>query len=226
MLKYKKQMALGCLIFVSNSMVYSQQAEPHLALTPSQMAKVQALYGDEAEARVAEWLGLLAQLRRDAGNDAEKMQPANAFFNHVPWISDQEHWGVEDYWATPIEMLGTYGGDCEDYSVAKYFSLKDVGVEAAKLRITYVKSLEFNQAHMVLAYYPSPEAEPLILDNINKSILPASQRADLVPVYSFNGDGLWLAQSRGKKLSAKTEESLPHWRSLNDRLREQFNTSR
>ncbi len=224
MLKYKKQIVLGWLICSLSSTVCSQQAGPHLSLTPSQMARVQAVYGDEAETRVAQWLSLLAQLRHDGGSDAEKMSPTNTFFNGVPWVSDQEHWGMADYWATPIEMLGTNGGDCEDYSVAKYFSLKDVGVETVKLRITYVKSLEFNQAHMVLAYYPTPGAEPLILDNINKAILPASQRTDLVPVYSFNGDGLWLAQSRGKKLSAKTEDSLPHWRSLNDRLREEFNT--
>ena len=48
---------------------------------------------------------------------------ANDFFNALPWISDDEHWGKRDYWATPIEMLATNGGDCEDFSIGKYLTL-------------------------------------------------------------------------------------------------------
>jgi len=52
---------------------------------------------------------------------------------------------------------------------------------------------------MVLAYYSTPEAEPLILDNLINDIKPASIRNDLVPVYSFNGEGLWLSKIRGQE---------------------------
>ncbi|MBI4206399.1 MAG: transglutaminase-like cysteine peptidase [Betaproteobacteria bacterium] len=109
-------------------------------------------------------------------------------------MDDIIHWGKEDYWATPIEFLSTNAGDCEDFSIAKYFTLRALGVPDDRLRLTYVKELvQYNQAHMVVAYFPSPDAEPLVLDNINKTIQPASARSDLLPVYSFNGSNLWLA---------------------------------
>lgn len=175
-------------------------------------------YGDEASKRVIAWDELM-RVDSQENSDTVKMANTNDFFNQVRWLSDSEHWGQEDYWATPIETLATNGGDCEDYSIGKYFSLQAVNVENAKLRITYVKSLTYNQAHMVLAYYSRPEAEPLILDNINGTILPASQRPDLLPIYSFNGENLWLAKSRGRNAQGNSMKSLPNWRSLNERMK-------
>lgn len=182
--------------------------------------KVESKYGSSARNRVADWKKLMDRNAdpQNAISESKKLKSSNRFFNEVRWVSDQRHWGMEDYWATPIEMLGTNGGDCEDYSIAKYFTLKDTHVSTAKLRITYVKAIEYNQAHMVLAYYETPDAEPLIMDNINLRILPASKRNDLLPVYSFNGENLWLAKARGKKLKASSQKSLPQWRKLNEKL--------
>jgi|GEM_PF-5189174 len=111
----------------------------------------------------------------------------NNFFNRLVFKSDQENWGQADYWASPLEFLIRNAGDCEDFAIAKYFTLIAMGVEIERLRITYVKSERRNQAHMVLAYYEDPSKEPLILDNLNSKILPATKRPDLTPVFSFNG---------------------------------------
>ena len=62
----------------------------------------------------------------------------------------------------------------------------------------YVKALKLNQLHMVVAYYPKPSAIPLILDNLKSDLLPASQRKDLLPIYSFNGSKLWLMKQKGQ----------------------------
>lgn len=175
-------------------------------------------WGEPARARVAAWPENMRAQLAAPGTDLDRLVNANDFFNQVRWIEDLEHWGKEDYWATPIETLASNGGDCEDFSIGKYFTLHYTQLDPEKLRITYVKALDYDQAHMVLAYYPSPGAEPLILDNINKTILPASQRPDLLPVYSFNGNGLWLAKSRVQKLSDDTGKSLPQWRELNERM--------
>ncbi len=185
--------------------------------------KVASKYGPDARTRVSDWKKLMTNNAdpQNAVSESKKLKTSNSFFNKIRWVSDQKHWGREDYWATPIEMLGTNGGDCEDYSIAKYFTLKDTHVSTSKLRITYVKAIEYNQAHMVLAYYKTPDAEPLIMDNINLRILPASQRSDLLPVYSFNGENLWLAKARGKKLKASSQRSLPQWRKLNEKLLEE-----
>jgi len=114
----------------------------------------------------------------------------NDLFNRVPQISDSMHWGVDDYWATPAELVASNGGDCEDFVIAKYFALKESGIPAEKLRLTYVKSFQTGKIenHMVLAYYSTPDAEPMLLDNMQPQMLPASKRPDLLPVYEFNGE--------------------------------------
>lgn len=179
---------------------------------------VEKRYGSDAKERVLAWQSLMDSMENTDLADAVKIERANDFFNKVRWVSDQDHWGVEDYWATPIETLGTNAGDCEDFSIGKYFTLQQSKVDNDKIRITYVKALEYNQAHMVLAYYASPDAEPLILDNINKTIKPASERKDLLPIYSFNAESLWLARSRGRKIPINPKKSLPQWQQLNERM--------
>jgi predicted transglutaminase-like cysteine proteinase len=112
-------------------------------------------------------------------------------------------------------MLGSFGADCEDYSIAKYLSLKEIGVPIQKLRITYVRARQRTESHMVLAYYATPDADPLILDSLTGDIRPASQRPDLVPVYGFNDDDLWLPGGEGLPGGAS---NVRPWRELLEKL--------
>lgn len=154
-------------------------------------------FGSVARERIGSWMDFaraekgarrVASLVDVTGTDLDVLKSVNAYFNRLPFLSDTSHWGIADYWATPAEMSASNGGDCEDYAISKYFLLKELGVPVERLRITYVKAMSINQAHMVLAYYPSPGAEPLILDNLEDGVRPASERKDLVPVYSFNDE--------------------------------------
>ena len=192
-----------------------------ITLTDAQIAKLAQQFGPIAKTRLTAWRDLLTAQKYKKLPEDEKLQLVNDFMNQTPFLSDREHWGKEDYWATPIEFLSTNGGDCEDYSIAKYFTLRALGVADDKLRITYVKELViYNEAHMVLAYFPTPDSEPLVLDNINKTIQPASNRNDLLPVYSFNGSGLWLAKEQtGRGQSVGGSDRIGHWRDLQARLR-------
>jgi len=131
-------------------------------------------------------------------SDAEKLKAVNDFYNRVPYASDMQTWGVQDYWARPSELLTRDRGDCEDYVIAKFFTLKRLGVADDKLYFTYVKALKLNQAHMVLTYYETPKSVPLVLDNLNYRILPATQRDDLAYVYSFNAASLFLNTQKGR----------------------------
>jgi len=149
----------------------------------------------EVRARVEQWKSLI-----DSGSkwsDIQKLTSVNNFVNQFNFLDDIDHWGQEDYWATPLQTLVTQGGDCEDFSIAKYFTLTAMGMSEDKLRLTYVKALTINKAHMVVSYFERQNIEPLVLDNLNPIIVPASQRQDLIPVYSFNGDGMWLAKREG-----------------------------
>jgi predicted transglutaminase-like cysteine proteinase len=187
-----------------------------VGLTAEILAYVQDRYGAAAERRVEDWDRLMSGYAR--APEPEKLDRVNRFFNRMRFLSDAEHWGRRDYWATPIEMLGTRGGDCEDFSIAKYFTLREMGVPDARLRVTYVRALGLKQAHMVLAYYPTPDADPLILDNLIDEIRRGSRRRDLVPVYSFNGEGLWQARERGQGRRVGGSQGISLWRDLTARM--------
>lgn len=161
---------------------------------------VQQRYGGAAVVIVKEWNDALVSFRGEP--EPIKLKDINEYFNRkLRFESDLKIWGQEDYWATPIEALIKGAGDCEDYAIAKYFSLKFAGVPVSKLRITYVRAQlggpdsSVTQAHMVLTYYSTPDAEPLVLDNLVSEIRPASRRPDLAPIFSFNSDGVWTAGS-------------------------------
>lgn len=182
------------------------------APSPISVAKIQDLekksHGD-IQKRFRAWAQLMQRLSDKPEN--VKLEEVNSFFNQFNFQSDFETHGVEDYWKSPEEFIIDGGGDCEDYAIIKYFTLISLGVPTEKLRITYVTSLTLKQAHMVLSYYPTPEAEPLILDSLESKILKASKRSDLKPVYSFNGEGLWLAKQPGNSSSVGNPGSLSKW---------------
>lgn len=165
------------------------------------------------------------QILRNAHNlpEIEKLKRINEFFNRrIRFESDMAVWNQEDYWATPLEFMGKKAGDCEDFSIAKYFSLRELGVGKEKLRLTYVRAKiggpasNVSQAHMVLTYYSTPDAEPLVLDNLITDIRPASRRPDLTPVYSFNTDGVFTGN--GSKPAAPVDR-LSRWKDLLAKMR-------
>lgn len=186
-------------------------------IAPELIRKIQAQYGVAASDRIVQWQQEMQSTR--ALSDVEKLQSVNDFFNRrIEFVNDQSLWNVPDYWATPLEFLAKGAGDCEDYAIAKYFTLKELGIDEEKMRITYVKALELNQAHMVLTYFETPRSVPLVLDNLKPDILPASDRGDLMPVYSFNGSGLWLAKARGAGQRVGSSERLSLWQNLMERM--------
>lgn len=178
-------------------------------------------FGEQAAGRLLAWRKLAEGLA-DA-DEATRLERVNRFFNRVPGVDDQTLWGTRDYWATPVEFLARNGGDCEDYALAKYFTLKALGVAPDKLRVTYARAWLARERrmepHMVLAYYPSPEADPQILDNLRAEILPASQRDDLSPTMGFNAEGLWSARQRGQSGKLAATASIHHWNDLLARMR-------
>jgi predicted transglutaminase-like cysteine proteinase len=151
-------------------------------------------------------------------DDEARLAAVNGFFNRrIVFAEDQEIWGEADHWASPFETLEKGRGDCEDYAIAKYFSLLATGMPAAKLRLVYVRAAIGGaggpvQAHMVLAYYAQPAAEPLILDNLVGEVRPASRRPDLTPVFSFNSEGLW--QGVGSTSAGDPVARLSRWREV------------
>jgi len=98
--------------------------------SPGLLKYVNGKWGNDAVERLQNWRateleGVANHSKDQSELNLDEMKLFNRFWNKVPYYSDLDHWKVEDYWATPIEMLASNGGDCEDYSIAKYFSLKE-----------------------------------------------------------------------------------------------------
>lgn len=203
---------VGLLVF---SVAYGAPDFDRLAKTLLQR------WGPESSAKFQTWRQLIAT--DSNAPDADRLKRVNEFFNRqIRFGPDPEIWNSPDYWATPLETLGQGAGDCEDFVIAKYFTLQMMGIEPARLRLTYVKAKiggatsTITQAHMVLAYYAQPDAEPLVLDNLITDIRPASRRPDLLPVFSFNSDGIWVAGGAQPKSSV---EKLSRWTDLVARMK-------
>jgi predicted transglutaminase-like cysteine proteinase len=208
--RYLRGFLLACLLFAG------------LSLAVPDLDKMQNLamsrYGQQASNTVGEWRAAIDQAQ--GMPDEQKIVLINDFFNtRIRFMEDPQAWGEKDYWASPLEVMGHRKGDCEDFAISKYMTLLLAGVDINKLRITYVKAKiggaysKIHAAHMVLAYYPTPGADPKILDNLVMQIQPASLRPDITPVFGFNSNGLWVggaAAPATKDPGAK----LSRWRDL------------
>jgi len=219
-LKKNKSVLLALAVFACLVIAAPVITETTFRFNSEFLKKAEEKCGKDGPARFTAWEALIYGDK--SSSDKEKLEKVNHFFNSkIQFVSDIDLWGVQDYWATPIEFLCKKAGDCEDFAIAKYFTLKAMGVAEEKLNITYVKAIQYNIAHMVLTYYSEPGAEPLVLDNLIDSIDPASKRTDLMPVFSFNGSGLWTAKQRGQgKSIGSSSDRLKPWQGLLQKMSE------
>lgn len=205
---------ISALLLILTSALYAQKQSK---LDEKQIiSTLESVYGERASKRGEAWFKLMESAY--ALDELEQLSNVNNFFNLLHFTEDIKLWGVSNYWATPIEFLGANAGDCEDFAIAKYFTLLQLGIADKKMRIAMVKSVTLNQYHMVVAYYATPSSIPLILDNIDANIKPATQRKDLIPIYSFNGSQLWLNKKKGQGVLAGKSQRLKQWTDLNQRM--------
>ncbi|WP_249344288.1 transglutaminase-like cysteine peptidase [Marinomonas sp. CT5] len=205
------------MCFLPHWWLYADVSEKYKKLAK----EAAAVYGASAEKRILTWRRLINESQ--SLSIVDKLTKVNDFFNQMDFVDDMTLWGKEDYWATPIEFLGMQAGDCEDFTIAKYFTLRELGVPDENLRLVYVKALKLNQHHMVLAYYLKPTSVPVVLDNLDKELKPATQRKDLLPIYSFNAENLWLSKEKGRGVLVGGSSRLSLWTDLNNRFKTMTN---
>ncbi len=198
------------ILFILPSLLLSSS---RYTIDKKHLTSIEKEYGLQAKKRVISLIELLN--KEQSKTERQKLKAVNDFFNAINFESDLKIWHKEDYWASRTEFLGKADGDCEDYVIAKYFTLMQLGIPTKKLYLTYVKAIKYRQSHMVLSYYPTDEKVPLILDNINKNILPATQRTDLRPIFNFNVEKIYLAKQRGLgKVVPGSQMHLDKWTQL------------
>jgi len=150
-----------------------------------------------------------------SASDLVKINDVNSFFNsNIIFRSDFATWGKKDYWATPLEFIRKRQGDCEDYAIAKYFSLRRMNIPVDRLKIAYVTTSRSKEAHMVLLFYKSENNIPLVLDNLINNIKSLYSRKDLNVIYTFNEKFVWM---NGGKNNVGSSKRINLWRNLNVR---------
>jgi len=208
------------ILLVCSQLVAAREAN-RFFVPEEAAARYGETYGEQATRRLNSLLALMETLVNTP--EKTKVAEVNRFFNQVEYASDRVVWNQNDYWASRLEFLGKGRGDCEDFAVAKYLTMVQVGVPEGKVFLTYVKAIGYpDAAHLVVTYYAVPGAVPLVLDNYMKTIVPATERPDLIPVYSFTADDLYLQkqQGLGKRIHRKPLKNQKKLRSVDPEIRE------
>ena len=177
-------------------------------------------YGEDAGKRMRKVHDLILENQDLPVKD--KLELVNDFMNGLPWIADPDIWKRTDYWATSLETLATFGGDCEDIAIAKYVVLRLMGVPDDKLGFAYVQTSD-KERHMVMFYKESPDIPSVILDNQHPDVVSSEKRRDLIAIYAFqNDDTLYVIKDDGKndrELTVKKDRKLAKWTGLKERSR-------
>lgn len=214
--KSYKRVFLLCVVTVGLILPASLMSELEVDYLLMQKTMQQRFPSAGANQRLKQWQQLLLAIK--SKDEKQQIIEVNNFFHQsFSYKTDQELYGQNDYWATPVEFFGHGLGDCEDWVIAQYVSLRQLGVADEKLRLIYVRASiggphsSVSEAHMVLGYYATPNAQPLILDSLISDVLPAAERTDLKPVFSFNAEGLWAGQGSQRAKTSPTARLSP-WR--------------
>ncbi len=162
---------------------------------------------DECGSRAVQaWQAMISEQR--GAKQLKQLQAANSFINQWRYRADQGNYGRSDYWASPSEFFRR-SGDCEDYAIAKYVTLRQMGFSADQLRLVVVKDIRRNLAHAVLAAYVGNEV--YILDNLSGNVRAQGSVSEYTPYYSVNEKARWAhaAAPVSSKIAAATKADAP-----------------
>jgi predicted transglutaminase-like cysteine proteinase len=171
----------------------------------------------------ADWESLVSRTR--STGLSETLLKVNRTVNSFKAVTDLENWHRSDYWATPWELLQRGAGDCEDFAIAKYFLLLAHGFPPGELRLmlagTYNSSRGKIETHLVLLHLAAGAAEPVVLDNLNDTVLGLSERPDLLPRAGFDADNFWNYRN-GEWRQSPQAGGIAAWRHLMERWNRQL----
>jgi len=146
-------------------------------------------------------------IRQQAGRPRlDQIATVNRFLNDWRYRDDSKNYGRRDYWASPLEFFRR-SGDCEDYAIAKYVTLREMGFPAEDLRLVVVQDVERDLAHAVLAVYEGEQV--YILDNLTRAIVPQEQLTQYVPYYSINENTRWAHVKPAKAVAQSSNGMTP-----------------
>ena len=174
-------MKLISIILLLSSLIYCKSLE----FTKQDINKIQ---NDPKKNAILKRINNYKKLKITIKNYSEfrKLSHINSFYNKILPQLDNQKFGISDYWSTRKEFLIEGRGDCEDYVIAKYFSLIENGFKKDKLFLSVVKVKGEVQDHMILLYFKNKKEIPFVLDNLSFKVLPLNKRPKLKIKFIFN----------------------------------------
>ena len=182
---------LFLLIFLSISLLYSK----NVTLNNKDLQKIRTSTNEKAiTIRLVKYLELKNKVKNF--KLIKKLSHVNTFYNKILPINDATKYRVDDHWSTPKEFLINGYGDCEDYAIAKYFTLIEIGIPKEKLFLSVVKIKGETNYHMILLYIENKKTMPLVLDNLSFKVVPFNIRKKLEPKFIFNEESAFILKNK------------------------------
>ncbi|WP_170167551.1 transglutaminase-like cysteine peptidase [Amphritea balenae] len=168
------------------------------------------LTSDSASLRLSQWRNLIRMKHRFRA-ETDIVAVVDDFINKAKYQPDEQRLNGQDYWAAPKEFVAAGRGDCEDFAIAKLFTLQAMGVPVKRLRLVFTLLKGEKTRHLVLLYSPEDGSEPWVLDNLTTNIRVVSQRTDLQPVFSFTPKKIWMMKGWQQTVELSRPLNLPKW---------------
>jgi predicted transglutaminase-like cysteine proteinase len=119
----------------------------------------------------------------------EQIERVNDFMNKMPYVDDQKRYGAAGYWQATPERFFSGGGDCKDYALVKYASLRALGFSLEQLRIAVVMDMTTNVLHAILIVKERGAA--YVLDNQAQNIKSITDVHRYQPIFAVNSRSWW-----------------------------------
>ncbi len=139
------------------------------------------------QCHLKEWKEFLTSLK--GRSKLSQVRAVNAYMNRQRYFTDPRNYGVKDYWATPGQFFKR-NGDCEDYAIAKFISLRALGFSNSEMRIVVLQDMNLRVGHAILVV--NLDGQALVLDNQVQGVVRAETIRHYRPIYSINERSWWL----------------------------------
>lgn len=110
-----------------------------------------------------------------------RLMAVNRHFNSFPYAADRISGGVTDRWASPLAFLQR-SGDCEDFAIAKFLTLRLLGVPETAMAMLVLRDPQRGIDHAVLLV--EERGRWLVLDNL-RELAPLEEYRNYRPLLAL-----------------------------------------
>ena len=205
---------MGLFVWMSGGQAFAAEARPSFlsssvqqhdsAANLPQWKRILESYDKEAETyglcarspdvcpseSVAAWQVFLRAVRSESR--VGQIRNVNVWFNMLPYKQDNWIYGKDDHWASVGEFL-EQSGDCEDFAIAKYLTLRQLGFPVDSMWVSIVYDVYSGTDHAFLIV--EHDGETFVLDNRDDEVSGTRHSYRYQPHFLFNEKDVHIYES-------------------------------